>query len=201
MTNHPASTRQRSASSKPARSGKTGCCCRASCDCCWMGAARRYSPSLSPARRPGDAARLQLWLRDLAMGDDASVRKFFASAFENLSMRKLQPRATCTRCVAGAARHNISTFTWFMQFSARAAECRCDQVCRCWNDAGSAQAEAWRNCWNRCASSRQRRGTAHAVAVRRVRLFTTRKLLFNFIASVRVVAYTQGNPMHRASAG
>jgi len=67
--------------------------------------------------------RLQLWLRDLAMGDDAAVRKFFAErGLENLSDEQLQnARSLYHKTMLAQPGITISTFHgWFMQVLQRA---------------------------------------------------------------------------------
>src|SRR5450756_2621283 len=68
-------------------------------------------------------ARLQLWLGELAMGDDAAVRKFFAErGLENLSDAQLQrARNLYSNVLMAQPGITISTFHgWLMQVMQRA---------------------------------------------------------------------------------
>src|SRR3970282_1868135 len=68
-------------------------------------------------------ARLQLWLRELAMGDDASVRQFFTErGVENLSDAQLQrARSLYASVLLAQPAITISNFHgWFMQVMQRA---------------------------------------------------------------------------------
>jgi ATP-dependent helicase/nuclease subunit A len=68
-------------------------------------------------------ARLQQWLRDLAMDDEASVRRFFAErGVENLSDEQLQrARNLYKEVLLAQPGITISTFHgWFMQVMQRA---------------------------------------------------------------------------------
>ena len=68
-------------------------------------------------------ARLQLWLRDLAMGDDAFVRKFFAErGLNNLDGEQMQrARNLYASVLLTQPGITISTFHgWFMQVMQRA---------------------------------------------------------------------------------
>src|SRR4030067_2408544 len=68
-------------------------------------------------------ARLQLWLRDLAMGDDAAVRQFFAErGVDNLTDAQLQrARSLYSNVLLAQPGITISTFHgWFMQVMPRA---------------------------------------------------------------------------------
>src|ERR1019366_4726877 len=68
-------------------------------------------------------ARLQLWLHDLAMSDDATVRNFFAErGLENLSDAQMQSaRSLYGNVLLAQPGITISTFHgWFMQVMQRA---------------------------------------------------------------------------------
>ena len=143
-------------------------------------------------------ARLQLWLRELAMGDDAAVRRFFAArGLENLSDAQVQ----CARSLYGSVLLaqpgiTISTFHgWFMQVMQR-APLNADVMpgMSLLERAGSAQEEAWEELLE------QMRKQPDSVEANYMQwlfgecgLFNTRKLLFNFLGKrAEWWAYTQG---------
>ena len=131
-------------------------------------------------------ARLQLWLRDLAMGDDASVRKFFAErGLDNLSGVQLQRARNLYGSVLLAQPCiTISTFHgWFMQVMQRAPlNADVMQGSSLLERAGSAQEEAWEELLE------QMRKQPDGIPAQYMQwlfgecgLFNTRKLLFNFL--------------------
>ena len=119
-------------------------------------------------------ARLQLWLRDLAMGDDAAVRKFFAE--RGLDNAERCAAAARTQSVpqraAGAAGHHHQHLPRLVHagHAARAAECRRDAG---HEPAGTRGQRAGRSVGRIARADAQAagrcRGAAHAMAVRRVR--------------------------------
>jgi ATP-dependent helicase/nuclease subunit A len=132
-------------------------------------------------------ARLQQWLRDLAMGDEVSVRRFFAErGVEKLSDAQLQ----CARSLYGNVLLaqpgiTISTFHgWFMQVMQRAPlNADVMQGTSLLERAGSEQEEAWEELLE---SMRKRPDSVEAQHMQwlfgECGLFTTRKLLFNFLS-------------------
>ena len=143
-------------------------------------------------------ARLQLWLRDLAMGDDASVRKFFAErGLDNLSDVQLQcARNLYSNVLLAQPCITISTFHgWFMQVMQRAPlNADVMQGMSLLERAGSAQEEAWEELLEQM---RKQPDSAEAERMQwlfgECGLFNTRKLLFNFLAKrAEWWAYTQG---------
>ncbi len=143
-------------------------------------------------------ARLQLWLRDLAMGDDESVRKFFAErGVENLSDAQLQrARSLYSNVLLAQPAITISTFHgWFMQVMQRAPlNADVMQGSSLLERAGSAQEEAWEELLE------QMRKQPDSVEAQQMLwlfdecgLFNTRKLLFNFLGKrAEWWAYIQG---------
>ncbi|MDD5385100.1 MAG: UvrD-helicase domain-containing protein [Gallionella sp.] len=132
-------------------------------------------------------ARLQFWLRDLAMGDDASVRQFFAErGLENLSDAQLQrARSLYGNVLLAQPGITISTFHgWFMQVMQRAPlNADVMQGSSLLERAGSEQEEAWEELLD------QMRKQPDGVDAQLMQwlfgecgLFNTRKLLFNFLA-------------------
>jgi ATP-dependent helicase/nuclease subunit A len=132
-------------------------------------------------------ARLQLWLRDLAMGDDASVRKFFAErGVDKLSEAQLQrARSLYSSVLLAQPGITISTFHgWFMQVMQRAPlNADVMQGMSLLERAGSEQEEAWEELLE------QMRKQPDGVEAQHMQwlfaeygLFNTRKLLFNFLA-------------------
>ncbi|MDD5056395.1 MAG: UvrD-helicase domain-containing protein [Sideroxydans sp.] len=131
-------------------------------------------------------ARLQLWLRDLAMKDEAFVRQFFAErGIENLSEAQLQrARGLYKEVLLAQPGITISTFHgWFMQVMQRAPlNADVMQAASLLERAGSAQEEAWEELLE------QMRKQPDSVEAQQMLwlfgecgLFTTRKLLFNFL--------------------
>ena len=142
-------------------------------------------------------ARLQLWLRDLAMGDDAAVRQFFAErGVEALSDAQLQrARSLYGSVLLAQPGITISTFHgWFMQVIQRAPlNADVMQGSSLLERAGSVQEEAWEELLE------QMRKQPDGVEAQRMQwlfgecgLYNTRKLLFNFLAKrAEWWAYTQ----------
>jgi len=143
-------------------------------------------------------ARLQQWLRDLALGDDAAVRRFFAErGVDNLSDAQLQRARSLYGSVLFAQPGiTISTFHgWFMQVMQRAPlNAEVMQGSSLLERASSCQEEAWEELLE------QMRKQPDSVEARLMQwlfgecgLYNTRKLLFNFLAKrAEWWAYTQG---------
>ncbi|MDD2928830.1 MAG: UvrD-helicase domain-containing protein [Sideroxydans sp.] len=143
-------------------------------------------------------ARLQLWLRDLAMGDEATVRQFFAErGIAELSDEQLQrARALYKEVLLAQPAITISTFHgWFMQVMQRAPlNADVMQGMSLLERAGAEQEEAWEELLE------QMRKQPDSVEARHMQwlfetygLFNTCKLLFNFLAKrAEWWAYTQG---------
>jgi ATP-dependent helicase/nuclease subunit A len=152
-------------------------------------------------------ARLQLWLRDLAMGDDDSVRKFFVErGIENLSDAQLQrARNLYSNVLLAQPGITISTFHgWFMQVMQRAPlNADVMQGMSLLERAGSEQEEAWEELLE------QMRKQPDWVEARHMQwlfgecgLFTTRKLLFNFLGKrAEWWAYTSNLPSPASGRG
>jgi len=144
-------------------------------------------------------ARLQLWLRDLAMKDDAYVRQFFAErGIENFSNAQLQ----CARSLYGSVLLaqpgiTISTFHgWFMQIMQRAPlNAGVMQGMNLLERAGSAQEEAWEELLEQMRKQPDGAEAQHMQWLfGECGLFNSRKLLFNFIGKrAEWWAYTQGH--------
>ncbi|MDO8294240.1 MAG: UvrD-helicase domain-containing protein, partial [Gallionella sp.] len=131
-------------------------------------------------------ARLQQWLRDLAMGDEAAVRQFFAErGVDNLSDAQLQrARSLYGNVLLAQPGITISTFHgWFMQVMQRAPlNADVMQGSSLLERAGSEQEEAWEELLE------QMRKQPDGVDAQHMQwlfgecgLFNTRKLLFNFL--------------------
>ncbi|MCR4299967.1 MAG: UvrD-helicase domain-containing protein [Gallionella sp.] len=143
-------------------------------------------------------ARLQLWLRDLALDDDAAVRQFFAErGVDNLSDAQLQrARSLYGNVLLAQPGITINTFHgWFMQVMRRAPlNAGVMQGMALLERAGSEQEEAWEELLE------QMRKQPDGVEAQHMQwlfgecgLFNTRKLLFNFLAKrAEWWAYTQG---------
>jgi len=132
-------------------------------------------------------ARLQLWLRELAMEDDASVRRFFAErGLESLSDAQLQrARSLYGSVLLAQPGITISTFHgWFMQVMQRAPlNADVMQGMNLLERGGTVQEEAWEELLE------QMRKQPDSVEAKHMQwlfgecgLFNTRKLLFNFLA-------------------
>lgn len=142
-------------------------------------------------------ARLQLWLRDLAMGDEASVRQFFAErGVSELSEAQLQrARSLYGSVLLAQPGITISTFHgWFMQVMQRAPlNAGVMQGMSLLERASSEQEEAWEELLE------QMRRQPDSAEARHMQwlfgecgLFSTRKLLFNFLGKrTEWWAYTQ----------
>ena len=143
-------------------------------------------------------ARLQQWLRDLAMGDEASVRQFFAErGIDELSEEQVaRARNLYSSVLLAQPGITISTFHgWFMQVMQRAPlNADVMQGMSLLERAGAEQEEAWEELLE------QMRKQPDGVEARHMQwlfdecgLFTARKLLFNFLAKrAEWWAYTQG---------
>ncbi len=143
-------------------------------------------------------ARLQLWLRDLAMKDDKFVREFFAErGLSTLSDAQLQLARNLYREVLLAQPAiAISTFHgWFMQVMQRAPlNSDVMQGMSLLERAGSAQEEAWEELLEQM---RKQPDSADAQYMQwlfeECGLYNARKLLFNFLGKrAEWWAYTQG---------
>ena len=143
-------------------------------------------------------ARLQLWLRDLAMGDEAAVRKFFAErGVDHLSDEQLQRARSLYREVLLAQPGiTISTFHgWFMQVMQRAPlNADVMQGMSLLERAGSEQEEAWEELLEQMRKQPDGAEAQHMQWLfGECGLFNTRKLLFNFLGKrAEWWAYTQG---------
>ncbi len=131
-------------------------------------------------------ARLQLWLRDLAMGDDAAVRRFFAErGVESLSDAQLQrARSLYASVLLTQPGITISTFHgWFMQVMQRAPlNADVMQGSSLLERAGSEQDEAWEELLEQMRRQPDSPEAQHMQWLfGECGLFTTRKLLFNFL--------------------
>jgi ATP-dependent helicase/nuclease subunit A len=143
-------------------------------------------------------ARLQLWLRDLAMGDDAFVRKFFAErGLNNLDGEQMQrARNLYASVLLTQPGISISTFHgWFMQVMQRAPlNADVMQGMTLLERAGSEQEEAWEELLE------QMRKQPDSIPAQHMQwlfgecgLYNTRKLLFNFLGKrAEWWAYTEG---------
>ena len=132
-------------------------------------------------------ARLQDWLRDLAMRDDAFVRRFFAErGLEMLSDEQMQrARNLYSGVLLAQPGITISTFHgWFMQVMQR-APMNADVMhgMTLLERPGSEQEEAWEELLE------QMREQPESIPARYMQwlfgecgLYNTRKLLFNFLA-------------------
>ncbi|MEQ1527609.1 MAG: UvrD-helicase domain-containing protein, partial [Gallionella sp.] len=143
-------------------------------------------------------ARLQLWLRDLAMKDDKFVREFFAErGLSTLSDAQLQfARNLYREVLLAQPAITISTFHgWFMQVMQRAPlNADVMQGSSLLERAGSAQEEAWEELLEQM---RQQPDSADAQYMQwlfeECGLYNARKLLFNFLGKrAEWWAYTQG---------
>ena len=143
-------------------------------------------------------ARLQLWLRDLALADDASVRKFFAErGLDNISEAQLQ-RARCLYSTVLLAQPGIAISTfhgWFMQVMQRAPlNADVMQGMSLLERAGAEQEEAWEELLEQMRKQPEGTEARHMQWLfGEYGLFTTRNLLFNFLGKrAEWWAYTQG---------
>ncbi|GAB4124363.1 MAG: double-strand break repair helicase AddA [Sideroxydans sp.] len=143
-------------------------------------------------------ARLQEWLRGLALGDEEAVRRFFAQrGMEEMSDAQLQrARSLYETVLLAQPGITISTFHgWFMQVLRRAPlNADVMQGASLLERAGSVQEEAWE-----ALLDALRREPDSELAQHMQWLFVecglgnTRKLLFNFLGKrAEWWAYTQG---------
>lgn len=131
-------------------------------------------------------ARLQLWLRDLALGDDDFVRRFLAErGVEHLSDEHLQrARSLYKEVLLAQPAITISTFHgWFMQVMQRAPlNSDVMQGMSLLERAGSVQEEAWEEMLEQMRKQPESVEARHMLWLfTECGLFTTRKLLFNFL--------------------
>ncbi len=131
-------------------------------------------------------ARLQLWLRDLAMGDDASVRQFFVErGLDKLSDEQAQrARSLYGNVLLAQPGITISTFHgWFMQVMRRAPlNADVMQGMSLLERAGSVQEEAWEELLEQMRKQPDGVGARHMQWLfEECGLHGTRKLLFNFL--------------------
>ena len=131
-------------------------------------------------------ARLQLWLRDLALADDATVRRFFAErGLDSISEAQLQ-RARCLYSTVLLAQPGISISTfhgWFMQVMQRAPlNADVMQGMSLLERAGAEQEEAWEELLEQMRKQPDGTEAQHMQWLfGEYGLFTTRNLLFNFL--------------------
>jgi ATP-dependent helicase/nuclease subunit A len=131
-------------------------------------------------------ARLQLWLRDLAMGDDNFVRKFLAErGVAQLSEEQLQrARSLYSEVLLAQPAITISTFHgWFMQVMQRAPlNADVMQGMSLLERAGSEQEEAWEEMLEQMRKQPESIEAQHMQWLfAECGLFSTRTLLFNFL--------------------
>ena len=143
-------------------------------------------------------ARLQLWLRDLAMSDDFAVRKFFAErGLDQLSDAQLQrARSLYSNVLLAQPGITISTFHgWFMQVMQR-APLNADVMhgMSLLERAAAMQEEAWEELLEQMRKQPDGDEAQHMQWLfGECGLFNTRKLLFNFLGKrAEWWAYTQG---------
>jgi len=143
-------------------------------------------------------ARLQLWLRDLAMGDDDFVRKFLAErGVAQLSEEQLQrARSLYSEVLLAQPAITISTFHgWFMQVMQRAPlNADVMQGMSLLERAGAEQEEAWEEMLEQMRKQPESIEAQHMLWLfAECGLFTTRTLLFNFLGKrAEWWAYVQG---------
>ncbi len=143
-------------------------------------------------------ARLQEWLRDLAMKDDAFVRTFFAErGLAELSDKQVQhARLLYGEVLLAQPCLTISTFHgWFMQVLQRAPlNADVMQGMTLLERAGAEQEEAWEELLEQMRRQPESEQARHMHWLfDECGLFTARKLLFNFLAKrAEWWAYTQG---------
>ncbi len=132
-------------------------------------------------------ARLQLWLRELAMSDEAAVRRFFAErGLDNLSGEQVQrARSLYASVLLAQPGITLSTFHgWFMQVMQRAPlNADVMQGMSLLERAASAQEEAWEELLE------QMRKQPEGIEAQHMQwlfgecgLYNARKLLFNFLS-------------------
>ena len=143
-------------------------------------------------------ARLQQWLRDLAMGDEAVVREFFAErGVGTLSdAQRQRARSLYRNLLLAQPGITISTFHgWFMQVMQRAPlNAGVMQGMSLLERAASCQEEAWEELLEQMRKQPDGAEAQHMQWLfGECGLFTTRKLLFNFLGKrAEWWAYTQG---------
>jgi len=143
-------------------------------------------------------ARLQQWLRDLAMGDEASVRRFFAErGIPELSEAQLQrARSLYKEVLLAQPGITISTFHgWFMQVLQRAPlNADVMQGSSLLERAGAEQEEAWEELLEQMRKQPEGELAQHMQWLfDECGLHNTRELMFNFLAKrAEWWAYTQG---------
>lgn len=143
-------------------------------------------------------ARLQVWLRDLAMGDDDFVCKFLAErGVAQLSDEQLQrTRSLYGEVLLAQPAITISTFHgWFMQVMQRAPlNADVMQGMSLLERAGSVQEEAWEEMLEQMRKQPESIEARHMLWLfTECGLFTTRKLLFSFLGKrAEWWAYVQG---------
>ncbi|OIR15759.1 ATP-dependent helicase/nuclease subunit A [mine drainage metagenome] len=143
-------------------------------------------------------ARLQLWLRDLAMGDEDSVRKFFAErGIPEFSVEQLQrARSLYKEVLLAQPGITISTFHgWFMQVMQRAPlNSDVMQGMSLLERAGAELEEAWEELLENMRKQQDGTNAQHMQWLfENCGLSNTRTLLFNFLGKrAEWWAYTQG---------
>jgi ATP-dependent helicase/nuclease subunit A len=143
-------------------------------------------------------ARLQLWLHDLAISDDAAVRKFFAErGIENLSdVQLLRSRSLYSNVLLAQPGITISTFHgWFMQVMKRAPlNADVMQGMSLLDRAAALQEEAWEELLEQMRKHPDSDNAKYMLWLfDKCGLFTARTLLSNFIGKrAEWWAYTQG---------
>jgi len=143
-------------------------------------------------------ARLQQWLRDLAMKDDDFVRQFFAErGVAELGDAQLQrARGLYREVLLAQPGVTISTFHgWFMQVMQRAPlNADVMQGMSLLERAGAEQEEAWEELLEQMRKQPERLDAQHMQWLfEECGLFNARKLLFNFLGKrAEWWAYTQG---------
>jgi len=131
-------------------------------------------------------ARLQEWLRDLAMKDEVFVRQFFAErGIENMSDAQMQrARGLYASVLLAQPAITISTFHgWFMQVMQRAPlNADVMQGMTLLERPASCQEEAWEELLEQMRKQPETAGAQHMQWLfGECGLFTTRKLIFNFL--------------------
>src|SRR3989338_6715123 len=143
-------------------------------------------------------ARLRLWLRDLALGDDVSVRRFFAErGLDDLSDEQVRrARGLYAKVLLAQPGITISCLRiWFMQVMQRAPlNADVMQGMSLLERAGSEQEEAWEELLEQMRKQLDEVEAQHMQWLfGECGLFNARKLLFNFLAKrAEWWAYTQG---------
>lgn len=145
-------------------------------------------------------ARLQDWLRDLAMRDEAYVRGFFAErGLRDLDDEQLQrARGMYAAVLLAQPGITISTFHgWFMQVMQRAPlNAAVMQGASLLERPSSEQEEAWEELLEQMRKQPDSVAAQHMLWLfGECGLYNTRKLLFNFLAKrAEWWAYTEGQP-------